>query len=843
MKSVVMTISGLVLAVAMARGAVQKSGAPLSGAPSGAVEQPGRVRSSPLLHGPLSGLVAAETHEGEPQEISPEALTAVVKRLCGACHNDQLMFGNLSLTDFDVAAAAERAGVAEKMISKLRAGMMPPPGIPRPGGDTMQALVETLETLVDEAAASSPNPGNRTFQRLNRAEYERSIEELLGLTIQAGDFLPLDTKSENFDNIADVQMLSPTLLEAYLNAASQISRLALGDANARPSERTYTVSGYRSQMERVEGAPFGTRGGLVIEHIFPADGEYVFLVTFESTTTGIAFFGAIARYEQIEISINGEPVALLDIDQWLSVEGPEGIMMRTEPVFVRAGPQRVAAAFVRRQEGPLEDLVSPHEWSLADRDIGLNGYGITSLPHLRDLIIGGPYEVTGVSPTPTRERIFTCTPKKDAEARPCAESIVRRLATAAYRRPVEPRDVEGLMDFYEEGAADGGFEIGVRTALQAILASPHFVFRYEPAAGNARPGEIYRISDVALASRLSFFLWGTPPDDELMALARAGKLDERALERQVKRMLDDPRAEALGTRFAAQWLRLQDLDKVHPDAFWFPDFDQQLADAMRRETELFFYNLVKEDRSMLELFSADYTFVNERLARHYGMVGVAGNEFRRVAYADDRRRGLFGHGSILVLTSHANRTSPVLRGKWVMEVLLGTPPPPPPPGVPDLEETEGAKDGRFLTTRERMEMHRANPVCRSCHQFMDPIGLALDNFDVTGKWRIRENGMDLDTEGTFYDGTTIASPNELIAVLLNRPTPLIRTFTENLMAYALGRRVEYFDKPTVRAIADEAAKNDYRISSFVLGVVKSDAFQMKREAVAEQSSQPSGMRY
>jgi hypothetical protein len=453
---------------------------------------------------------------------------------------------------------------------------------------------------------------------------------------------------------------------------------------------------------------------------------------------------------------------------------------------------------------------------------------------LRDLIIGGPYKVSGVSSTPSRERILSCTPKNDAEARPCAESIVRRLATAAYRRPVEQRDVDGLMQFYDQSAVEGGFEIGVRTALQAILASPHFVFRYEPPTRTVRAGETYRISDIALASRLSFFLWGTPPDAELMALATAGKLDERALERQVKRMLADPRAEALGTRFAAQWLRLQDLDKVHPDAFLFPDFDQQLADAMRRETELFFYNLVRDDRSMLEMFNADYTFVNERLARHYGIEGVIGNEFRRVSYPDDRRRGIFGQGSILVLTSHANRTSPVLRGKWVMEVILGTPPPPPPPGVPYLEETEGARDGRFLTTRERMEMHRSNPVCRSCHQFMDPIGLALDNFDVTGKWRIRENGMPLDTRGTFYDGTTVSTPNELIDVLLKRPTPLIRTFTQNLMAYALGRRVEYYDKPTVRRIAADAEKNDYRISSFVLGVVKSDAFQMKKEAVAEQ---------
>ncbi|MGH7500708.1 MAG: DUF1592 domain-containing protein, partial [Longimicrobiales bacterium] len=514
-------------------------------------------------------------HGSATGEISPEALTAVVRRLCGACHNDQLMLGNLSLATFDVAAAAERPATTEKMISKLRAGMMPPPGIPRPGGDTMQALVKTLESLIDDAAAEAPNPGNRTFQRLNRAEYERSIESLLGFAIDAGDYLPLDTRSENFDNIADVQMLSPTLLDAYLNAASQISRLAIGDVNAKATDRTYTVSGYRSQMERVEGAPFGTRGGISLVHIFPADGEYVFRATFEQTTTGEAFFGNIARSEQLEVSINGERVALLDIDQWMNVGDPEGISMRTDPILVRAGPQRVTAAFIRRQEGPLEDLVSPHDWSLADRDIGLSGYGITSLPHVRDLIISGPYDVTGVSPTPIRNRIFTCQPESASESRPCAERIVTRLAAEAYRRPLEDRDIDGLMAFYDQGEAADGFETGVRTALQAILASPHFIFRYEKAARTHRPGENYRINDLALASRLSFFLWGTPPDEELLGLASAGRLTERALEQQVKRMLADPRAEALGSRFAAQWLRLQDLDKVHPDAFWFPDFDQQ----------------------------------------------------------------------------------------------------------------------------------------------------------------------------------------------------------------------------------------------------------------------------
>jgi hypothetical protein len=652
---------------------------------------------------------------------------------------------------------------------------------------------------------------------------------LLGLDLDPGAFLPLDTKSENFDNIADVQMMSSTLLDAYLGAAAEISRLAMGNPDASPREVTYSVSGYASQLEHVEGAPFGTRGGLSVIHPFPADGEYVFRIIFAHTTTGEGFAGSIARDEQVEISINGARVALIAVDQWLDITSPEGITMRTDPIHVRAGPQRVSAAFLKRNEGPITDLMSPHDWSLADRHTGMAGYGLTLVPHLQDLVIGGPFEVTGVSDSESRRRIFTCRPTARAEERPCAERIVSELGAKAYRRPLTDRDRTGLMSFYDMGAADGGFEAGVQTALQAILASVHFIFRVEEQPADARAGTTFRIADVDLAARLSFFLWGTPPDAELSDLASRGRLsDPKVLEAQARRMLADPRSEALATRFAAQWLRLQDLDKVHPDSYWFPDFDQQLADAMIRETELFFYDLVRNDRSFLDLFNASYTFANERLARHYGIPGVWGKEFRRVEYPDDSRRGLLGHGSVLVLTSLANRTSPVLRGKWVMEVLLGTPPPPPPPGVPDLEETKGEEGGRLLTTRERMEMHRAATVCRSCHMFMDPIGLALDNFDVTGKWRIRENGAALDTRGQLYDGTALASPQDLRAALLKRPDPLVRTFTENLMAYALGRHVEVYDKPTVRAIARRAQSDGYRLSSFILGVVRSEAFQMKR---------------
>jgi hypothetical protein len=767
----------------------------------------------------------------------PRADNEVIEEYCVRCHSDTRMRGNMSLETFDAARPEENAALAEKMIVKLRAGMMPPPGVARPAGDTLAALVASLEARVDEAADRNPNPGGRSFQRLNQVEYERSIYDLLGLEIDASRLLPLDTKSANFDNIADVQMLSPTLLDAYLNAAATVARMAVGDPNAAPGSTTYTNGGYVSQWERVDGAPYGTRGGISVTHNFIADGSYEFRLAFEHTTTG-GYFGGVTRGEQIEVSIDGERVALLDMDRWMSVADPNGVNMRTEPVFVRAGARRVSAAFLVQGEGPVEDLLSPHDWSLSDRQIGVSGYGITSLAHLKDLVIAGPDHVTGVSETPTRDRIFSCRPTTPEEALPCAERIISTLGPRAFRRPLTEADREALLRFYTEGAEEGGFEVGIRTALEALLASPDFVFRFEEAPRGIEIGEDYRIRDVDLATRLSFFLWGLPPDEELIHLAEAERLSNSdVLEDQVERLLADPRSEALATRFAAQWLRLDDLDKVHPDRLLYPDFHQKLADDLRRETETFFASLVHEDASVFDLYTADYSYMNETVARHYGIEGVIGDEFRRVDYPDDSRRGLLGHASILTLTSHAGRTSPVLRGKWVMEVLMGTPPPPPPPGVPDLDETADAAEGRMLTTRERMEQHRSNPTCNACHRFIDPIGLALDSYDVTGRWRIRENGMPLDTRGELYDGTPVTSPSELNEALIARPIPLVRTFTQNLMAYALGRRVEYFDQPTVRAIVRDAEENGYRMSSFVLGVVKSDAFQMQRAgAVADAAS-------
>lgn len=781
-----------------------------------------------LATGSQNATIEAHTPPQAPP-ASPAKLSSVVQEYCVVCHNDVTLLGNLSLETFDVASAHERAETAEKMIVKLRAGMMPPPEADRPSPDTLRALVETIETVVDEAAAVDPNPGARRFQRLNRAEYERVIEDLLALEVDASRWLPPDTYLGNFDNMSAAQRLSTTLLEAYLRAASEVSRLAVGDPKAlsRTTKYTNPIEVSQHAWDHVEGTPYGTRGGMVVTHDFPADGEYVFAIE--------TLFGRGTGFTDVDISIDGEGVALLGLEHG----GAKTFLIQTEPIFVGAGQRRVSVAFVRNIEGPYEDRLSPHAWSFVggeDSQAWAN-YGITALPHLSDLMITGPKQPVGLSETASREKIFTCRPEASRDERRCAESILRRLARDAYRRPVTAEDLAGPLSFYDLGAANGGFEVGVRTALQAILASPHFIFRLEEKPEAVRAGGRYRLSDVDLASRLSFFIWATRPDDELLALASEGRLSEPAvLEQQVERMLADPRSEALAIRFASQWLRLQDVEDNHPEPYLYPDFTGQLRDDLVRETQVFFDNLIREDRSLLELFTADYTFLNERLARHYGIPGVSGDELRRVSYPDDTRRGVLGHGSVLLLTSMSARTSPVLRGKWVMEVLMGTPPPPPPPNIPAFEDTKSASEGRRLTTRERLEMHRADPTCHACHRFMDPIGLALDNYDVTGRWRIRENGVPLDTRGTFYDGTDIGTPSELTEVLMKRPIPLVRNFTANLLAYATGRRVEYYDGPAIRAIVREAEANDYRMSSFISGVVESVPFQMSR---AQPATEPS----
>jgi hypothetical protein len=766
--------------------------------------------------------------------LSADAQTAVVKQFCTPCHNDKAKIGGLTLAAFDAANASGDAIVAEKIIRKLRAGMMPPAGVKRPDGATLAALTEALEAHMDRAAARTPNPGSRPFQRLNRAEYARAIEELLGLHLDVHAFLPPDTISNGFDTVADVQTFSPTLLEGYLRAASYVAALAVGDRDAAPGEASYRVPKTASQRHRAEGAPLGTRGGISVVHTFAADGEYVFRMDLHGNADGF-LFGAPTSGEQLEVSIDGERKAVLEIDPRMA-EVTTSLTLKTPPIHVQAGARRVTAAFIQRFEGPVNDLMAPIDHTLADTQIGV-AHGITTLPHLKDLIVVGPQRVTGVSDTATRRRIFSCRPTTQAEERPCAVAIVKRLASQAFRAPVSDDTLDGLMTFYDEGRAARDFEYGVASALEAILATPDFLFRLETAPA-VRAGADPYVSDTELATRLSYFLWAAGPDAELLKVAGARRLSTPAvLEKQVRRMLADPRSEALATRFASQWLRLHDVENILPDAILYPYYDRTLGDAFIRESQLFFDSLVRDDRSLLDLLTADYTFVNERIARHYGIPNVIGQEFRRVQ-VPDHRRGILGHGSVLVLTSVADRTSPVMRGKWIMEVLLGSPPPPPPPNVPALEDTKAAAAGKLLTVRERMEEHRKNPACTSCHRVIDPLGLTLENFDVTGKWRIKDNGFAVAANGELYDGTAMEGPAGLRAALLKHKDAFLVSFTEGLMTYALGRRIEAPDMPVVRGVIRGAAAADYRLSAFILGVVNSAPFRMTQSAAVQTASRP-----
>jgi mono/diheme cytochrome c family protein len=759
--------------------------------------------------------------------------TRLISTYCATCHSERGKAGGLSLANFDAMRAHEQPDVVEKMIRKLRAGMMPPPGAKRPDGPAIGALTLALEARMDEFAASNPNPGWRPFQRLTRAEYTAAVKDLLNLEVDITQYLPADTQAHGFDNIAEAQAFSPALLDGYLRAASQVSRLAIGDKQASATSATYRVLQTESQMQYVDGAPFGSRGGLVVTHHFPADGDYRFTALLQRTITG-ELFGNTGIFvagsnELLEISLNGERVAVLEIPAHLSDATEKGFNIDSPLIHVKAGPQKIAAAFVPRMTGPVDDLMMPIDHTLVDMRIG-TGFGITALPHIQDLVIAGPLTTTGVSDTPSRRRVFQCRPTAVAEERPCATDTVRRLATQAFRGPVSAADLADLMRFYDQGRKDGDYETGIRMAVQAILANPRFLFRVEQAPANATGA--YRLGDLEMASRLSFFLWGSVPDADLLKAAGAGALRTAAgLEKQVARMLADPKAEALATRFGAQWLRLQDVEKVRPDGINYPQWDQSLTESMRKETELFFASLVREDRSVLDLLNADYTYVNERLARHYGIPNVLGPDFRRVALPPTRR-GVLTHGSVLMMTSVADRTSPVQRGKWIMQVMLGSPPPPPPPNVPTLDATAAAQDGKVLSVRERMEQHRANPACMSCHRVIDPLGLALEHFDVTGQYRIKDSGVPVDANGEMYDGTKMNGADGLRQALLGKKDALITSFTESMLTYALGRRVEPFDMPAVRAIVRDAAQHDYRISSLVQGIVKSQAFRMSKPGPA-----------
>lgn len=775
--------------------------------------------------------------------ITPASQAELVSQYCVTCHSERGKAGGLSLSGWDARQASDHRDVTEKMIHKLRAGMMPPSGAKRPAPAVLTQLVSALESRMDALAAADPNPGWRPFQRLNRAEYAREIKYLLGVDVDVTAFLPADTISDGFDTVADVQTFSPTLMEGYLRAASRIAMLAVGDPESTATQATFKLPKTASQMARVDGAPPGTRGGISVDHIFPADGEYVFSLDFFAEPLGF-LFGNTVTGEQIEVSVDGARAAVFTLDPKMSEE-KTGLTLKTAPLSVKAGPHRLTAAFIQRYEGLINDLIAPIDHTMADTEIG-TAYGITTLPHLRSLSVVGPHKVTGVSDTPSRRAIFTCRPMSAADEDVCATQIVRNLSTQAFRRPVAEKDLARLMSFYARGRKDKNFEFGITKALEAMLASPQFLLRVEespvslPRRSSTSEGGTtsnYRLGQYELASRLSFFLWGTGPDAELLKVAGGGGLSlPGAMTKQAKRMLASPRAEALSTRFASQWLRLQDLERVIPDPILYPYSDQTLSLALKKETELFFDSLVREDRSVLELLTADYTFVNERVARHYGIPNVTGPAFRRVTLPEERR-GILGHGSVLTLTSIADRTSPVMRGKWVMEVLLGSPPPPPPPNVPALEETKGTTDtGAALSVRQRMEQHRSNPACASCHKVIDPLGLSLEPFDATGKWRVKDGGSAVDPTGVLYDGTSINGPAGLRAALLRHQDAVLLSFTRSFMTYALGRRVEATDLPAVRKIIRGAEAQNYRMSAFINGVIQSGAFQMARMPAGETST-------
>jgi mono/diheme cytochrome c family protein len=761
-----------------------------------------------------------------------ESSRALINKYCAGCHGDSAPRAGLSLTKFDVAHPEKNPQAAEKIIRKLHAGMMPPPGSPRPAAADVKTLTAHLEKMVDQFAAARVEPGRRSFQRLTRTEYANSIHDLLSIDVDVEGLLPPDTISSGFDNIADSQQFSPALMEGYIRAAEKISREALGDPSAEPASATFKLDRTASQLRRVDGAPFGTRGGIVVTHNFPADGEYVFKMLLHGSPTG-ALYGSGGNYggsDQIELSVDGERRALLTIAPSMSESTPEGLTLSTGPITVKAGPRKVAAVFVQRTSLLVDDLITPIEHPLADTNIGIYK-NISTLPHLREFEIGGPFRTTGVSDTESRRLVFVCRPSNASEELPCATKIISNFAAKAYRRATTAEDLEGLMSFYQQARSGADFETGIRTAVQAILASPNFVFRFERAPAGVKPGATYRISDLELASRLSYFVWATGPDEELLTVAKQGRLrDPLVLEKQTRRMLQDPRSDALSTKFASLWLRLPDLLRMHPDALMYPQYDRTVTLSMKKETELFFDSIVREDRNILDLLTANYTFLDERTAKHYGYANIVGSRFRRVEITDPNRRGLglLGQGSVLVLTSVADRTSPVQRGKWVMEVLLGTPPPPPPANVPPFNDTKATDNGKPLTVRERMEIHRANPACASCHRMIDPIGLALENFDVTGQWRTLDKGVSIATATELFDGTAVDSPAGLRDALLKHSEAIVGNFTDHLMTYALGRRVEYYDMPAVRAIIREAGKNNNRFSSFVLGIVKSAAFQMSR---------------
>ena len=797
---------------------------------------------------PVEGTNGAQDRLGRRMTVAqdrPTEARALLDRYCITCHNEKLRTAGLTLDTIDVTHVSAGAEVWEKAIRKLRMGAMPPPGRPRPDQATADAFRSYLETSLDRAAAASPNPGRtEAVHRLNRVEYQNAIRDLLALEVDVAALLPADDADQHgFDNIAEVLSVSPLLLERYMSAARKISRLAVGRPPTGPAVETYRVPLLLLQDDRLsEDLPFGSRGGIAIRHYFPVDGEYTIKIRLQRNY--VEYVRGLGTPHQLEIRLDGARIKQFrlggeapgnpapgsyagnidgtpDWEQYM-LHADEGLDLRLP---VKAGPRVVGATFVRKLSEP-EGVLQPRQtgFPLAvnerwDGNAAVDG-----------VAIGGPYTVDGPGDTSSRRQIFVCRPQRSKDEEACAKKILSTLARRAYRRPVTSADVETLLSFYQSGRRQGTFDAGIQSALGRLLVDPDFLFRIERDPPHVASSTTYRISDLELASRLSFFLWSSIPDDELLEVAARGKLnDPKVLGEQVRRMLADARSKTLVDNFTGQWLVLRNLRSVSPDPNVFPDFDENLRAAFQRETELFVDSVLREDRSVVELLTADYTFVNERLARHYRIPNVYGNRFRRVTLTGEQRGGLLGHGSLLTVTSYPNRTSPVLRGKWVLESILGTPPPPPPPNVPGLPDR--GEGGKPASVRERLEQHRKNPACAVCHAPMDPLGFALENFDAIGTWRTtNEARAPIDTSAALPDGTQFQGLAGLRGVLLSHREHFVGALTEKLLAYAVGRGVEYYDQPSIRKIIRDAAPNDYRWSSIVLGIVQSTTFQMRRSA-------------
>jgi hypothetical protein len=761
---------------------------------------------------------------------SQTATRALLDQYCVTCHNARLKTANLSLDQLDLTNLGDSVHVAETVVRKVRAGLMPPTNSRRPDAAALQSMVTWMEGELDRAAETHlPAPG---LHRLNRTEYTNAIRDLIALEVDASKFLPADDSTRGFDNIAGALTMSPALMEAYLSAAGKISRLAMGDVSS-PSQQVFEVPADTAQNHHIEGLPFGTRGGILIRHQFPADGQYTFKV---KGVTGYfqAVLGGVTG-EQLIVTVDGEKVAQFDWDK--EIAGTTGIGKSTPKIPVTAGLHTIGVTFLATNDVPGTELNRPFQ-----RTMNTPGSipGFIFYPHVGQVTIEGPYDVTGAGDTASRRAILSCRPKTPQAEPACARSIVTSLARRAFRRPITAADLRILMPFYQAGRGeDGSFDGGIEAALQRILADPEFIYRGEAEPAALKPGQTYPVSDLALASRLSFFLWSSIPDDQLITIAAQGRLkDPAVLERQVRRMLADPKSDALVRNFTGQWLGVRSLAASEPVVNLFPDFDDNLRDAYEREIELFFGAVVHEDRSVLDLLDGNFTFVNERLAKQYGIPNVYGPHFRRVTLPAslDVRRGLLGKGALMTVTSNAARTSPVTRGKWFLQTFLGVTPPDPPPDVPAFVERAADTTGNTKppTMRQALEKHRVSPTCASCHQIFEPMGLALENFDAVGSWRTLDEGQPIDASGVLPDGTKVAGVVDLRKSLERYSNQFVQVVAEKMLMYALGRGTEHEDMPMVRAIARDAAAGNYKFSSLVLSIVKSDMFRMNQKAAPPQ---------